>query len=788
MLDLLAFILAAVAVIVALQFLADRTGLPAAALFTVAGLVYAVLPGPNLRLDPHVILTFVIPPLIYSAALNSSLLAIRANLRTVISLSIGLVLATALVTGAGMALFVPGVGLAAGVALGAAISPTDPVAALAVGGRAGLPAKLITIIEGEGLLNDATALTTLTVAVTAATSGGFSLGDAIGRFGLAAAGGLLSGVVVAMAVRLMLPAVRDPLLVNGISLGTPFAAYLLGEELHVSGVLAVAVAGLMIGHNTPRFTSGASRLQATAVWHLADFLLQGFVFLLIGQQIVPVVRGLRAYPATTIWAAAAVSLGVVLLLRPLWLALTQTVPRALRARRVHRGHRSPAKGDGSYLSGREVAVLSWAGTRGVISLAAVFTIPLATADGRPFPGRDLLLFCAFGVVVVTLIGQGLTFGPVARVLGVRANLVDAALVRTQARAAAVQAGLSRLDQLAAGDAVPDAAVAAPYLAALRTSLEQKARRYRQLLGRLEAGEERGAGRHAGVPGRRAGPAVRHRRAARGTAPLARRRPPARRQPAHAGTRTRPRGTDAPRTRATDGPDRQSARYRDRDRGTLLGHGEAAGGLRGSRGGPAPGTPRGTWPWPSRGRPRWRARTWWPGWRDWTPSTTTCGRRCAGPWTRTTEPRVTAGRAPAGRGARTLLGSPRSPQRRAPVVRRGTDAVRGCGGGYGPRSDELPGRGRSAGDRPSRLRRGGAGKRRGGGAGPRARRAGRAGRRPHHRGAAGPGAESVCRRRRSSPPRSGVARPGRGTAARTTRPGRPGRSGPDDVTAPDVSAG
>jgi monovalent cation/hydrogen antiporter len=479
-LDLLAFILAALAVIVALEFLADRTGLPAAALFTVAGLVYALLPGPNLRLDPHVILTFVIPPLIYSAALNSSLLAIRANLRTVISLSIGLVLATAVITGAGIDLFVPGVSLGAGVALGAALSPTDPVAALAVGGRAGLPAKLITIIEGEGLLNDATALTTLTVAVTAATSGGFSPPDAILRFVLAAAGGLLSGVIVAVAVRLLLPAVRDPLLVNGISLGTPFAAYLLGEELHVSGVLAVAVAGLMIGHTTPRFTSGASRLQATAVWHLADFLLQGFVFLLIGQQIVPVVRGLKAYPASTIWAAAAVSLGVVLLLRPLWLALTQSLPRALRARR---GRRPAAGGDG-FLSGREIAVLSWAGTRGVITLAAVFTLPLTTSDGRPFPGRDLLLFCAFLVVVFTLIGQGLTFGPVARVLGVHADLADAALVRTQARAASVQAGLSRLDQITADEAAPGAA-----LGALRTSLEQKARRYRQLLGRLEAGED-----------------------------------------------------------------------------------------------------------------------------------------------------------------------------------------------------------------------------------------------------------------------------------------------------------
>ena len=304
----------------------------AAALLTGAGLVYALLPGPNLTLHPDAVLTLVIPPLIYTAALNSSLLAIRKNLRVLISLSIGLVLVTSLLTGVALDLAVPGAGLAAGVALGAAVSPTDPVAALAVGGRVGLPARLITIIEGEGLLNDATALTTLTVAVTAATTGGFSLGDAALRFLLAAAGGLVAGVIVAVAVRLARSAVRDPVLVNCISLATPFAAYLLGEEAHVSGVLAVAVAGLMVGHDTPRFTSGASRLQVSAVWRLADFLLQGFVFLLIGQQIVPVVRGLRAYPASTVAAAVAVTVGVVLLLRPLWLVLTQHLPRALHTR------------------------------------------------------------------------------------------------------------------------------------------------------------------------------------------------------------------------------------------------------------------------------------------------------------------------------------------------------------------------------------------------------------------------------------------------------------------------
>jgi monovalent cation/hydrogen antiporter len=202
----------------------------------------------------------------------------------------------------------------------------------------------------------------------------------------------------------------------------------------------------MIGHDTPRFTSGASRLQASAVWRLADFLLQGFVFLLIGQQILPVVRGLREYSSGTVGAAVAISLGVVLVLRPLWLL---TVSRRL--------------------GWRELGALSWAGTRGVISLAAIFTVPLTTADGQPFPGRDLLLFCTFLVVVVTLLGQGLTFGLVARLLGVRADPADEAALRWEARHAAVRAGLARLDEIAS-----DGELSGPALAALRASLEHEA--------------------------------------------------------------------------------------------------------------------------------------------------------------------------------------------------------------------------------------------------------------------------------------------------------------------------
>lgn len=476
MLELLAFVLGGVAVIVALQLLADRTGLPVAALLTLAGLLYAVLPGPNLTLDPHVVLTFMIPPLIYSAALNSSLTAIRENLRTVISLSIGLVLATAVITGVGMMLFVSGVGLAAGMALGAAIAPTDPVAALSVGQGVRLPSRLITVIEGEGLLNDATALTILTVAVTAVTSGGFSFADAVGHFLLAAVGGLLAGIVVAFAMRLLRHTIRDALLVNTLSLAAPFCAYLLGEAAHVSGMLAVAVAGLMIGHDTPRFTSGASRLQTSAVWRLVDFLLQGFVFLLIGQQIVPVVHGLRDYSPGTIAAAVTVSLAAALVLRPVWLMLMAVPLRAARARLAGRkasaGNGMPI--GGRRLGGREIGVLSWAGTRGVISLAAIFTVPLMASDGQPFRERDLLLFCTFLVVVVTLVGQGLTFGLAAKMLRVQADPADEELLRWEARAAAVRAGLTRLDQIAASDGVSVQA-----LTSLRMGLDHKAERYRQ---------------------------------------------------------------------------------------------------------------------------------------------------------------------------------------------------------------------------------------------------------------------------------------------------------------------
>jgi len=487
---ILLLVLAAVAVLVGVRWVAERTGLPAAALLTLIGIGYALLPGPNITLDPDLVLTLVLPPLLYSAALDSSLTAIRRNLRTVVSLSVLLVLATALVIGVGFGMFVAGATVAAGIALGAAVAPPDPVAALAVGRKAGLPPRLITLIQGEGLLNDATALTILAVAISAAQGDGFSTPSALGQFLLASIGGVAAGVAVAYGVRPLRKLRADPLSSNAISLATPFVAYLLGEAVHVSGVLAVVVAGLIIGHHNPSWASGASRLQTGAVWRLVDFLLEGFVFLLIGQQLPNVISGLGDYATSTIATASAITVGVVLLLRPLWLWLTEHLPQSLHTRLTDQDLDGDGEPDAlgaspGRLSGREIVVLSWAGTRGVISLAAIFTLPLVTDDGSPFPDRDLLLFCAFLAVLVTLVGQGLTFAPLVRALGLRADEADQARLRNEARIAAVEAALQRLDDMEAEqhDDVDDRAIGA-----LRTQLRSRLNRYRHRLDVLDSAE------------------------------------------------------------------------------------------------------------------------------------------------------------------------------------------------------------------------------------------------------------------------------------------------------------
>ncbi|KAB1139690.1 Na+/H+ antiporter [Micromonospora sp. DT46] len=471
--ELVALALGGLVVVVLTNAVARRTHLPASVLLVLAGVGYGYLPGPNLELDPEVVLYLVIPPLLYGAALQSSLTALRRNARTVIGLSVALVLVTALAVGFGLNAVVAAVPLSFAIAVGAAVSPPDPVAALSIGRRAGMSPRLTTLVEGEGLLNDATALTILQVAVATAIGGRFSVGHAVGDFLFVAAGGLAVGMAVAWVIAYLRKMASDPLTDNALSLGTPFAAYVAAESLHVSGVLAVVVAGLWLGHRSASLQSSGARLQTRSVWHLVEYLLEGYVFLLIGQQLPAVVRGLAAYDLGTVVAAGAVTVGIVLLVRPLWLLAAAHLPARMHARLG--GDPRP---DNPPLSGRELLALSWAGTRGVITLAAAFTLPAST------PARDLLLFCAYLVVLVTLVGQGLTFAPLLRRLRLPGTAVSRALTRNEARAAAVQAALDRLTALAEADpGVRD--VAAP----LRRAAEGRHKRYTERVALLSHVED-----------------------------------------------------------------------------------------------------------------------------------------------------------------------------------------------------------------------------------------------------------------------------------------------------------
>jgi CPA1 family monovalent cation:H+ antiporter len=261
-----------------------------------------------------------------------------------------------------------------------------------------------------------------------------------------------------------------------ISLATPFAAYLLGESVHVSGVLAVVIAGLIVGHHAPRHASGASRLQTGAVWQLVDFVLEGMVFLLIGQQLSFVLKSLAEYDTATIVTAVGISVGVVLLVRPFWLALTQLLPRSLHTRLGGDPDGPSRERLEKALNSREVVALSWAGTRGVISLAAIFTLEAHVPD------LHLLHFCAFVVVLVTLLGQGLTFAPLVRRLGLRANQTDLARERNEARSASVRAALDRLDEI---HQEKHDHVEVQAIESMRRQLEVRLERYRRRLDLLE---------------------------------------------------------------------------------------------------------------------------------------------------------------------------------------------------------------------------------------------------------------------------------------------------------------
>jgi len=417
--------------------LARRLGFAAPILLVVAGLAASYIPGmPEVRLSPNFILLGVLPPLVYTAALESSYLNLRDSVRSLTLLSVGLVLFTAAVVAGVARLAVPGLPLAAALALGAILAPTDAVSAASIGRRLHMPRRLLTVITGESMLNDGTALTVYAVAVSAAAgTATLSLLGAAGSFLAISAGGVAVGLVLGVAIHIARMRLRDPLAESALSLVAPFAAYLAAESLHVSGILAVVVAGLYLGHHGGQ-AHFATRLQDGAVWRVATFVLGSVAFALIGLQLRPIIRELAGRDPGRLAGEAAIVLGAVVVARIVWVFPAIYLPRWLIPGLAQRDPSPPWQA---------TTVLSWAGMRGVISLAAAAALPAGV------PQRSLLIFLTFCTVLGTLLFQGLTLPVLIRWLGVTGGTAEEqadVLAEAAAQQAASAAGVQRLDELA----------------------------------------------------------------------------------------------------------------------------------------------------------------------------------------------------------------------------------------------------------------------------------------------------------------------------------------------------
>ncbi|WP_214107046.1 Na+/H+ antiporter [Acrocarpospora catenulata] len=439
--------------------LARKMDWSAPLLLVLAGLVVSVIPGvPDYRLSPEIVLLVFLPPLLYSAALDSSYLRLRDVRRPVFLLAVGLVLFSTVTIGLTAYALIPSLGLPAALALGAIVAPPDAVAAVAVGRRLGLPRRVMTVLIGESLFNDATALTAYRVAVGVIVGTGATLLSTAGQFLYAAGVGLVIGMVIAYLAGRALLRIRDALVANAFSLLVPYVAYMAAEVVHASGVISVVIVGVYLGHLMSS-TGYGTRLLSRAVWQVMDFVLESIVFALIGLQLLVLVRGLEGESPWQVAGYAVALFLVAVLARAIWMVATIYLPRVVSRRWRAREAKVPWQ---------HVAVVSWAGMRGVVSLAAAFALPVAG-----LPERNLLLFLTFAVVIGTLVVQGLSFPWLIRKLGVsnereryEDNLSEAA-----AQQAAVAAGLARLDELVAEGVLE---VHEPVVEQLRTRAERSA--------------------------------------------------------------------------------------------------------------------------------------------------------------------------------------------------------------------------------------------------------------------------------------------------------------------------
>ena len=429
----------------ALAVLARRIGVPYPVTLVVGGAVIGFFPGvPEVELDPDLVLLIFLPPLLYGAAFFTSLRDLRDNARPIALLSVGVVFAT-MGAVAILAHEVIGLGWAESFVLGAIVSPTDAVAPAEIMRRVGAPRRLLAVVEGENLTNDWTALVLYRVAVAAVVSGSFSLAEASLQFVLSGLGGLAVGLAVGRVIREVRRRIDDPPTEITISILSGYAAYLPAEELGLSGVIAAVTIGVYMGWYTPELTTAVMRIQTTAVWEILMFLLNAVLFLLVGLQLPTVVDNLSGHTTGELVLWGVLVSVVVVVVRVAWQFTVIYLIRAIDRREIQRARRSTWK---------QRLVVGWAGMRGSVSLAAALALPQHTDSGAPFPERSLLIFLAFAVIVATLVGQGLTLGPLIRWIGLPADESERE-EEVRARLETSAAALARIEELSNEDWVRD---------------------------------------------------------------------------------------------------------------------------------------------------------------------------------------------------------------------------------------------------------------------------------------------------------------------------------------------
>jgi CPA1 family monovalent cation:H+ antiporter len=429
------FVLALLIAVAALVTIARRLQIAYPIFLVIGGLLLGLTPGvPAVRVDPDLIFLLVLPPLLYIAAFFTPLRSFHANIGAISSLAIGLVVATAFAVAWIARLLIPGITWPIALALGAIVAPPDEIAATAVASRLAVPRRILTILEGESLLNDATALTIYSIAVAAAVGVVPSAPAALRTFAVDALGGVAIGLAVGWIIGHIRTRLDDTPVEMTISLLTPYAAFLPAEQLGVSGVIATVVAGLYLGRRSSRMMGPDARLTGRAVWETITFVLNGFVFILTGLYVPFLLRALPLPRARELVAIGVAVTVVLIAVRAVWIFATAYLPPLIR------GRRPP---DDTL---PQSLVLSWSGMRGVISLAVALALPTALPDGSPLPGREALITVTLTVIVLTLVGQGLTLPWVIRRLRLGSD-VEIREEEANARQELLEAATRRIDQL-----------------------------------------------------------------------------------------------------------------------------------------------------------------------------------------------------------------------------------------------------------------------------------------------------------------------------------------------------